>query len=214
MASAGEPPVRLRVTVNRHVTVRRASRRDSNTLPLLALLGLVSAVAAIAAGIAHHENAARALRYTSDGSCQTTLVGNAPAMSIAGVCSIDTAIVTRRWVHYTNNATPHYELAVRTPDGRTDSLELTGVNDHRLWTLAVPQTTVLVQRFADDTPTPSKHVTLVRAGGLTARTDWNPARRNDDTEAGVAFFSLVCVASLVAISRVRRRRRTAAPLAA
>ena len=185
------------------------TRRPPNLVPLLLVVAVLSFVGAVTADIVHRGNAARLARYETDPSCareSVLLDATARVWPANQPCHAESAVVTARWTRYERTLVT-YRLALRTADGRTDSLELEAANDRAAWDAAIPGTTVRVQRFAELSATAPRHVTLIHVGSLTVRSSWNPGWRGDDAMAGVVFLSMVCFASLAGAWRGSKRSR-------
>ena len=177
-----------------------ARQRGNGATLLLAICAVLATIGAAAAEVARRHNVARAAAYAGDASCGALAVA-APG----GLCTTELAVVTGHYVH-TYRSSHYYRLVLRTADGAADSIELKGTPHKSLWDASPIGSRLSVQRFAGDGPA-KRHVTLVRAIGLEARTEWNPAWQQGNTEVGVWFLGgLAVVFGIVLLWRGPQRR--------
>jgi hypothetical protein len=181
--------------------------RPGDAAFLLALLAIVSIGATVAAAIMHHNNLGRAGRFEGDDSCRVP-IARADTTVNAGACSVEVAHVAAHWVRRSRGSY-YYRLALRTGDGKLDSIELKGDHRRAAWEASPIGTAVLVRRYAELPSDTRRNVVSIQADGVEVRTAWNPSWRNDDAAFGAMAFGFISAVWLVAltVSLWRRRHR-------
>lgn len=198
-------PVTVRYVTTYETTVRR--KRPNDPTLLFAIFAVLGFGGAIAAYVAHRANTARVAAYHADRHCATPLTAedvHASMIEPAGACTLSRATTTAKWIH-SYKGSKYYRLAVTTPGGQIDSVELKGDNARLTWDVASAGNMLFAESFVDPA-TRARHVTAVRGGSAAVPTGWNPDYRAKDTMVGVVFLTLLGIGGAIGaiVSRMRR----------
>lgn len=182
----------------------QSNRRRGDARPLLLIVAALSAVMSALAWMAHSRNARRAARYHSDPLCATSLATDTVrGADSTRVCSIERGVVASRWIRSGNRSSVYYDVAVQVANRAIDTLEIVGAKRRIGWDAAAPSSRVMLERFADASPSIKHHISAIRAGDVVYPTPWNPDRRGLDTAAGAVVFGAIAIV-LVGSARATR----------